>query len=275
MKKQGIYCIENVVNGKKYVGSSMNINKRFTIHRSSLKHNRHHCVYLQRAVNKYGIDGFKFYIIEETNFATKDELQSLEQVYLDSHDNLYNVGSVGGGDNLTKHPDKEDIIRRRTETASKKLEHLTEEERTKRFEHTKGSSNGNWKHGGRMKVICPVCNVNKKSAGAKTCMGCQTYDRKGEKNSFYGKSHSEETLAILRNNESWVKGLKPEEIPYTKQYEITYPDGTTKTVYGLKAIATEFNTSITNVALTVERMAKNSTPTKRSIFFQHKIKVIL
>lgn len=105
-------------------------------------------------------------------------------------------------------------------------------------------------------------------------MGCQTYDRKGEKNSFYGKSHSEETLAILRNNESWAKGLSPEEIPYTKQYQITYPDGTTKTVHGLKAIATEFNTSIANVALTVERMARNSVPTKRSVFFQHSIKVI-
>lgn len=274
MKKQGIYCIENVVNGKKYVGSSMNINKRFTIHRSSLKHNRHHCVYLQRAVNKYGIDGFKFYIIEETNFATKDELQSLEQVYLDSHDNLYNVGSVGGGDNLTHNPNREDIILRTSNTVRNNIASMTEEDRKKKWGKS-GESNGRWKDGVSVKVICPVCNVNKKSAGAKTCMGCQTYDRKGEKNSFYGKSHSEETLAILRNNESWVKGLKPEEIPYTKQYEITYPDGTTKTVYGLKAIATEFNTSITNVALTVERMAKNSTPTKRSIFFQHKIKVIL
>jgi hypothetical protein len=226
-------------------------------------------------VNKYGIDGFKFYIIEETNFATKDELQSLEQVYIDSNDNLYNIGSVGGGDNLTKHPDKEDIIRRRTETMLKNLESLTEEERVTRFAHTQGSSNANCKHGKFIRKMCPVCNIIEIAGTAKTCMGCQTYDRKGEKNSFYGKSHSEETLAILRNNESWVKGLKPEEIPYTKQYEITYPDGTTKTVYGLKAIATEFNTSIANVALTIERMTRNSTPTKRSMFFQHKIKVIV
>jgi hypothetical protein len=225
-------------------------------------------------VNKYGIDGFKFYIIEETNFATKDELQSLEQVYLDSHDNLYNVGSVGGGDNLTNNPNREDIILRTSNTVRNNIASMTEEDRKKKWGR-EGEANGRWKDGASMKVTCPVCNVNKKSAGAKTCMGCQTYDRKGEKNSFYGKSHSEETLVILRNNESWVKGLKPEEIPYTKQYEITYPDGTTKTVYGLKAIATEFNTSIANVALTVERMAKNSTPTKRSIFFQHKIKVIL
>lgn len=274
MKKQGIYCIEHVDSGKKYIGSSMNISRRFTRHRSDLNHNKHHCVYLQRAVNKYGIGQFKFRVLEETNFTTVDELQSLEKIYLDGDTGLYNVGSVGGGDNLTKHPDKEGIIRRRTETTLKNLESLTEEERSKRFEHTKGSSNGNWKHGGRMKVMCPVCNINEKSSGAKTCMGCQAYDRKGEKNSFYGKSHTEETLSILRSKTPWTKGAKPEDQSYTKQYQITYPDGTTKTVHGLKAIATEFNTSIANVALTVERMARNSVPTKRSVFFQHSIKVI-
>jgi rubredoxin len=224
-------------------------------------------------VNKYGIDGFKFYIIEETNFATKDELQSLEQVYIDSNDNLYNIGSVGGGDNLSNHPNRNDIVLRRSKTLRDKAEELTEEERKEKWGQS-GETNGRWKDGKSSK-LCPVCNSKKIAGTSKTCMGCQTYDRKGEKNSFYGKSHSEETLAILRNNESWVKGLKPEEIPYTKQYEITYPDGTTKTVYGLKAIATEFNTSIVNVALTIGRMAKNSIPTKRSMFFQHKIKVIV
>jgi group I intron endonuclease len=273
MKKQGIYCIEHVASGKKYIGSSMNISRRFTRHRSELNHNKHHCVYLQRAVNKYGIASFKFHILKETNFATVDELQSLEKIYLDNGTELYNVGAVGGGDNLSNHPDKEDIIRRRTETILKNLELLTEEERAKRFEHTKGESNGNWKNGISTK-ICPVCQSVKIAGGAKTCMGCQTYDRKGEKNSFYGKKHSEETLAILRNNESWVKGLKPEEIPYTKQYMITYPDGTTKTVYGLKAISIEFGCSIANVDLTIGRMKRGSVPTKRSVFYQHLIKEI-
>jgi group I intron endonuclease len=273
MKKQGIYCIENVVSGKKYIGSSMNINKRFATHRSSLKHNRHHCAYLQRAVNKYGIDQFKFHIIEETNFNTRDQLQSLEQVYIDSQDNLYNVGSVGGGDNLTNNPNRDDIILRTSNTIRSNIKRMTEKERKEKWGHS-GKLNGRWKHGKSMKVICPVCNTNEKSAGAKTCMRCQTYDRKGAKNSFYGKTHSEETLKILRDKTPWTKGALPEEQPYTKQYEITYPDGTSKTVYGLKAIATEFKTSIANVALTIERMAKQSLPTKRSRFYQHLVRVV-
>lgn len=274
MKKQGIYCIEHITSGKKYIGSSMNISRRFTKHRSDLKNNKHHCVYLQRAVNKYAIDAFRFYLIEETNFENKEELQSLEKIYIDNGSDLYNIGAVGGGDNLTNHPNKEDIIRRRTETTVKNLALLTEEERSKRFEHTKGSSNGNWKDGSRMKTMCPVCNTNEKSAGAKTCMGCQTYDRKGEKNAFYGRKHTEETITRLRNNVPWTKNALPEDQSYTKRYEITYPDNTTKTVYGLKAIAEEFNTSIANVALTIERMSRQSLPTKRSIFYKHIVRAV-
>jgi group I intron endonuclease len=273
MKKQGIYCIEHNCSGKKYIGSSTNIEKRFSQHKAALVSDNHHCIHLQRAVNKYGIEAFKFYAVEETKFETRQELFLLEELYIAHGENLYNVGSVGGGDNLTNHPDKEDIIRRITDTVNRNIEKMTDKERREKWGR-EGEANGRWKDGKSSK-LCPVCNSKKIAGSAKTCMGCQSYDRKGEKNAFHGKTHTEETLSILRSKTPWTKGAKPEDQSYTKQYEITYPNGTTKTVYGLKAIATEFNTSITNVALTVERMAKNSTPTKRSIFFQHKIKVIL
>lgn len=273
MKKQGIYCIEHVKSGKKYYGSSMNISKRFRDHKSGLRHNHHHCIYLQRAVSKYGLNEFKFYIVEETNFQTKEELYALEQTYIDNNIDGYNIGSAGGGDNLSNHPDKEVIIKKRTETMLKNLAKLTEEERAKRFEHSKGSSNGRWL-GGISTKMCPVCQLIKISGGAKTCMSCQTYDRSGSKNSFHGKTHSEETLAILRSKTPWTKVALPEDQSYTKQYEIIYPDGTSKKVYGMKIISTEFKTSIANVALTIERMSRNSLPTKRSRFYQHLIRII-
>jgi hypothetical protein len=222
-------------------------------------------------VNKYGLDKFKFYIVEETNFQTKKELYALEQTYIDNNIDGYNIGSVGGGDNLSNHPYKEFIIKRRTETMLKKLAMLTKEERCKRFEHSKGSSNGRWL-GGISRKMCPLCQSVKIAAGAKTCMSCQTYDRSGAKNYFYGKTHSEETLVKLRGRTPWNKGAKPEDQSYTKQYKIIYPDASTKTVYGLKAIADEFKTSIANVSLTIERMSRQSMPAKRSIFYQHHIK---
>lgn len=272
MKKQGIYCIEHIDSGKKYIGSSNNIRRRFMKHRYDLKYNKHHCVHLQRAVNKYGIESFSFYIMEETFNKTVKELHSLEKKYIDATINLYNVGSVGGGDNLTNHPDREDIIRRISGTINANLAAMTKEERKMKWGQS-GQVNGRYKHGKSMKSMCPVCQTNKMSAGAKSCQSCVIYDRAGEKNSFYGKKHSAKTLTILRNNISWAKGLPPESIPYAKQYEITYPSGVSKKVYGLKAIASEFNVSIANVAMTIDRMTKGSLPTKRSCFYQHYIRI--
>lgn len=274
MKKQGIYCIEHIDSGKKYIGSSMNILRRFIRHRGELKRDKHHCVYLQRAVNKYGIESFKFYIVEETFGKTIKELHSLEQNYIDTSTNLYNIGSVGGGDNLTNHPDREAIINCMSKTVNAHIASMSAEER-KIIWGKSGQLNGRYKHGNSMKSVCPICKTNKMSPGAKSCKSCVVYDRKGKKNSFYGKKHSEDTLKKLRNNISWAKNLSPEDIPYTKIYEITYPDNTIKIVHGMKIIAEEFKTSIANVDYTIDRMKRNSLPTKRSRFYGIIIKEVI
>ena len=60
----GIYLIENRIDGKRYVGESKYIGKRMKVHLQELVSNRHHNIHLQRAVNSYGIEQFKFDIIE-------------------------------------------------------------------------------------------------------------------------------------------------------------------------------------------------------------------
>ena len=60
----GTYNIIKSINNKYYIGSSININKRLTQHKSELKRNIHHCIYLQRAYNKYGKQCFTFEIEE-------------------------------------------------------------------------------------------------------------------------------------------------------------------------------------------------------------------
>lgn len=37
----GIYCIINIYNSKRYIGSSKNIRKRLWGHRAELRHNKH------------------------------------------------------------------------------------------------------------------------------------------------------------------------------------------------------------------------------------------
>jgi group I intron endonuclease len=67
---QGIYWVLNRVNGKMYVGSAVDSNRRWSEHRSDLRRSVHINSYLQRAVNKYGLDNFVIEMIEEV----EDEL---------------------------------------------------------------------------------------------------------------------------------------------------------------------------------------------------------
>ena len=62
----GIYTITNIINNKIYVGSaSIAFKHRKYRHFHNLKNNKHGNKYLQDAVNKYGIENFKFEILEE------------------------------------------------------------------------------------------------------------------------------------------------------------------------------------------------------------------
>jgi len=70
MKKiaHGIYLIINLVNDKKYVGStgsSRGFNKRWEDHKRELKGNYHRNPHLQSAYNKYGKQNFEFIILEK------------------------------------------------------------------------------------------------------------------------------------------------------------------------------------------------------------------
>jgi len=64
--------------------------------------------------------------------------------------------------------------------------------RQKMSHNTKGDKNPNWKGGQNIKCVCG----NKKAPYSMTCMGCR--DTHGIKNPFFGKSHTENVLQILK-----------------------------------------------------------------------------
>jgi group I intron endonuclease len=91
-RKSGIYQIVNRVNGKFYLGSSNDLDHRWSSHRSDLNQNKHTNQHLQRAWNKDGVSNFIFYIIE---YCSEELLRQTEQYYLDilslSPSQCYNI----------------------------------------------------------------------------------------------------------------------------------------------------------------------------------------
>lgn len=97
MKAPVIYKIRNVVNGKFYVGSTMDTRERFRTHRNKLRASKHHCAHLQAAWTKYGEECFVFEVVEQV--ASPALLQAAEDVWLAAHvgqGHCYNVGVRSG-----------------------------------------------------------------------------------------------------------------------------------------------------------------------------------
>ena len=77
----GVYMIEHIASGKKYIGSAAkSISRRWSSHRSSLRNGKHKNSHLQRAWDKYGEDAFVFRIIEP---CLPEHATGVEQVFID------------------------------------------------------------------------------------------------------------------------------------------------------------------------------------------------
>lgn len=60
----GIYAITNMANGKQYIGSAVDIRRRWRGHLCKLRKGLHHSQHLQAAWTKYGEEAFTFSILE-------------------------------------------------------------------------------------------------------------------------------------------------------------------------------------------------------------------
>lgn len=102
----GIYYICNTVNGKMYIGESVDIYRRWREHRQDLRDGTHDNIHLQRSWDKYGECNFKFNIIEECE---EDKLFEREKYWIKFYDafkNGYNQTEGGEGCFGYKHNDE-------------------------------------------------------------------------------------------------------------------------------------------------------------------------
>jgi group I intron endonuclease len=62
-QRSGVYTIVCLVNGKTYVGSSVNVRSRWNAHRRDLRNGQHVNSLLQRSWNRYGEAAFRFNLL--------------------------------------------------------------------------------------------------------------------------------------------------------------------------------------------------------------------
>ena len=195
-----------------------------------LVNNSHHCIYLQHAWNKYGQDNFDFIIIKEC--ITEEDARNEEQFHLDNYrDQIYNLSYCAtGGDIISNHPKRNEIISKRSKTVKLKNIKLTNEERKIKFSYNKmGIKNGMYgkHHSEESKLKISITQKNnpiegyrknktfeelfgkEKANELKEQLSHNASLRVGEKNSFYGKHHSDETKKILSEKR---KGKTPTNI---------------------------------------------------------------
>ena len=177
----GIYEIRNNINNKKYIGSSKYINKRFNQHLVNLRKKIHGNQYLQNAFDKYGEENFSFNILEECSI---NELLIIEQQYLDKDKDLYNIAPASGGDLLSNHPNREEILKQRSISLKLKYKKMSSLQRKQRFSMPL-EKNPNWK-GGKSYSFCDCGNRKKNTAN--TCRSCysklQSKRQLGSNNTF-------------------------------------------------------------------------------------------
>ena len=89
----GIYKIQNKINNKVYIGSSIVLNKRKYKHFWMLNKGVHPNIYLQKSYNKNGTEVFEFEILE---LCEENDLISRENYYI----NYYKSNEMGFGYNL-------------------------------------------------------------------------------------------------------------------------------------------------------------------------------
>lgn len=93
----GIYQIRHVASGRVYVGSAVNIEKRWRDHRRQLAAGKHHSRKLQRAWIKYGAGAFQFEVVDPN--VPKPSLTQREQHWIDR------LSAFGDGFNMRPRAD--------------------------------------------------------------------------------------------------------------------------------------------------------------------------
>lgn len=100
MTHAGVYQITHRESGKFYIGSSVELARRWKAHRFHLRRGTHHCRHMQYTANRDGVDAFDFKVLV---YCAPDMVLFYEQALINGLKPAYNVAPVAGSALGVKH----------------------------------------------------------------------------------------------------------------------------------------------------------------------------
>lgn len=199
----GVYKITNNVNGKVYIGQSINIKNRWKDHINALNRKNSRCTLLQRAWNKYKQENFSFEILE---LCLEDELDDVEIKYIEFYDAINNGYNIEPGGNKNKHLSEETKQKLRESHLGKIA---SDETRKKMSESRMGDKNPMYGQTHSEETRKKISNANK----GRTGHPCSDYQKECARLANLGKEVSEETRKKIseanKGNIPYNKNLRP------------------------------------------------------------------
>jgi len=192
----GIYQIENQINGKRYIGSAVNLRQRWAVHLSTLRCEQHRNKHLQRAFNKYGELVFTFSILEQI----KDSKQLIphEQYYLDTLNPEYNIAPMAGSSLGVQHTEET----RRKQIGERNHfygKHHSAETRAKMSTALTGKRHPNYGKHPNTETRRKMSNAHKREHLSVETRAKLRAAKSGKRHPNYGKRLSEETKQKISN----------------------------------------------------------------------------
>jgi group I intron endonuclease len=113
---QGIYLIRQIETGRSYIGSSVNIERRWKEHRQRIKKGTHPAKHLANAFNLYGEEAFEFVVLEECDISDEAIRIERENYWMLLIQPVFNSAPVAGSVFGLKRSDE---VRKRMSEAQK------------------------------------------------------------------------------------------------------------------------------------------------------------